>query len=244
MRFPHLVVSAALATIRVLAQEREALPAFEVASVKPHPPDPVGTMMQERQGATLYRKINLLAVIRRAYTVATRQIVGPAWLRDERYDIEAKLPPGAGEEQIPKMLQRLLAERFHFEAHLEQRDLPAYTMSAAKNGLKMRSSPEGKLGYGPSHDAAGFHLRGKITLPILGDVLSDMLGAPVSNRLEGDGLYDLDLTFDDEGKGMGAETTGVLISAIRDQLGIRLDSAKATFDIVIVDRVEKVPDGN
>ena len=245
MRGIRLFVLAAVAAIRVFAQGQEAYPAFEVVSVKPHPPsDQVGTIMQERQGAILYRRVNLMAVIRRAYGVEMLQIVGPAWLRTERYDIEAKLPAGATEAQLPQMLQRLLAERFHFESHHEQRELSTYTMNPAKSGFKMRRSEGGQLGYGPSRDASGYHLRGKITLPILASVLSDMLGYPVSNRIEGEGLYDLELSFDDEGKGPGPEALGALESAIRDQLGIRLEPAKAMFDMVVVDRLEKVPEAN
>ena len=68
----------------IIAQPQEVPPAFDAASVKPHDEsNPLGTMMQERPGNILYRRINLLAVIRRAYNVQPQQIVGPPWLTTE-----------------------------------------------------------------------------------------------------------------------------------------------------------------
>ena len=52
---------------------------FDVASVKLHQEsNPLGTMMQELPGRIQYRRINLLAVLRRAYNVEPQQIIGPA----------------------------------------------------------------------------------------------------------------------------------------------------------------------
>jgi uncharacterized protein (TIGR03435 family) len=53
-------------------------------------------------------------------------LVGPDWLWDAKYDIVANLPKGATAEQIPAMLQRLLAERLGLVAHRETRPMPVY----------------------------------------------------------------------------------------------------------------------
>jgi uncharacterized protein (TIGR03435 family) len=132
----------------LIAQPQEAPPAFDAASVKPHDEsNPLGTMMQERPGNIHYRRINLLAVIRRAYNVESQQIVAPAWLSTETYDIEAKLSPDTPLPRLRLMLQTLLAERFHLKVHYDKKELPAYNLVLAKGGLKMHRSEGGGLGY-------------------------------------------------------------------------------------------------
>ena len=67
------------------------------------------------------------------------QIAGPAWLRSNRYDIDAKMPAGTTSEQLRTMLQKLLAERFRMTLHHEIRGLPGYELRPAKSGSKLVS---------------------------------------------------------------------------------------------------------
>ena len=225
------------------AQPHEAPATFDLASVKPHPEsNPLGTMMQELPGRIQYRRIILLAVLRRAYNVEFQQIVGPAWLSTETYDIEAKLPPDTPDTRLQLMLQNLLSERFHLKVHHDKKELPAYNLVLAKDGLKMHRSESGRLGYRPS--SSGHHLRGKITLPILANNLSAILGRPVSNQTGVDGLYDIDLNFIDDGPTPGPATYPGIVTALQEQLGLKLESNKALFDMIIVDQAEKVPTEN
>jgi uncharacterized protein (TIGR03435 family) len=61
----------------------------------------------------------------------------------ERFDISAKLPEGASEDQIPEMLQALLADRFKLAVHRETKEQPGYALTVAKSGLKIKeASPE------------------------------------------------------------------------------------------------------
>lgn len=200
--------------------------------------------MQERPGNLFYRKINLLAVIRRAYGVDPQQIVGPAWLTTERYDIEAKLPPDTPVARLRLMLQGLLAERFRMQVHHVKKELPAYNLVPAKDGPKMHRSEGGDLGYGPSQDESGNHLRGKITLPILATVLSTSVGHPVSNQTGLDGLYDIDLSYARDEQPQSAAAYPELATALQQQLGLKLEPKKELFDVIVIDRIEKVPTGN
>jgi uncharacterized protein (TIGR03435 family) len=80
------------------------------------------------------------------------QVVGPAWLRSSRYDIDAKIPAGTTSDQFRIMLQNLLAERFHVTVHHEMRDLPGYELTVAKGKVKLVASPTAEVGSG---DPAG-----------------------------------------------------------------------------------------
>ena len=77
-------------------------------------------------------------------------------------------------------------------------------------------------------------------MPLLTDYLADVVGRPVANQTGLEGLYDIDLQHNadpDSGE------PGVF-TAIQEQPGLKLESGKAAFDMVVVDHVEKVPVGN
>jgi len=227
------------------AQPHETPPAFDVASVKLHSASNLlGTMMQELPGSLQYRKVNLIAVIRRAYGVETQQVVAPTWMSTEVYDIEAKLSPDTAAPRLQLMLQNLLAERFHLQVHRDKKQMIAYNLIVAKDGLKMHPSETGRLGYRPFSDGSSRHLRGKITLPILANNLSGILGRPVADQTRIDGLYDLDLNYADESSTQGLSNYPGIATALEEQLGLRLESKKALLDMIIVDHAEKIPTEN
>jgi uncharacterized protein (TIGR03435 family) len=62
-------------------------------------------------------------------------------LNDDRFNISAKVPPGATKEQLKLMLQNLLSERFKLAFHFEKKELQIYDLVVAKGGLKMKESP-------------------------------------------------------------------------------------------------------
>src|SRR5580765_3531215 len=73
-------------------------PAFEVVSVKPHPPELIqpSSMVAEPGGRFTARNIPLRLLIRTAYQIQDDQIVdGPVWLSSDRFDIAAKAEDGA-----------------------------------------------------------------------------------------------------------------------------------------------------
>jgi uncharacterized protein (TIGR03435 family) len=97
----------------------------------------------------LNRQLKELIMI--AYDIGGRQLAGPQWLIDPpgrvgdipRFDVVAKVPENAKREEIPIMLQNLLADRFQFRAHHEQRQIVMYSLEVAKGGLKIKPGPEG-----------------------------------------------------------------------------------------------------
>lgn len=199
-------------------------------------------MMQELPGTLNYRRVNLVAVIRRAFDVETSQIKGPEWLYTEFYDFEAKLPKDTKVGDLRLMLQNLLAERFHLKAHHDRREMSAFQLVVARNGFKMQKSPEGsRLGYGPRRDNTGNHLRGRITMKILANNLSGIMGRPVRDITGIDGLYDIDLNYATDVQTKEPATNPDITAALEEQLGLRLQSEKAMFDIIVVDAADKVP---
>jgi len=150
---PFALVS--LAALAAWAQQDSAPPSFEVASVKVAEPfGPMGgpgRVMRMRGCAkpdpALVRctGATLKMLLARAYEVKSYQIQGPAWIDSESYDLMAKVPDGVPADKIPAMLQALLAERFGAKIHKETRVLPAYELTVAKGGPKLKEVEVAKL---------------------------------------------------------------------------------------------------
>jgi len=125
---------------QIIADHR---PAFEVASVREIPP---GTRRQpgmKIDGARVECQLRLIDLIATAYRLKTPlQIVGPDWLDSERIEIHAKMPEGATKDQVPQMLQSLLADRFKLAVHREKRNQPVYALVVAKGGPKLQKAVE------------------------------------------------------------------------------------------------------
>jgi uncharacterized protein (TIGR03435 family) len=93
-------------------------------------------------------------LLTRAYNLKPwQQLVGPAWLNSDKYDIAAKIPPGATREQVNLMLQNMLTARFGFAAHSETRDLPVYEALVAKGGPRLREPEKPQAGQAPENGA-------------------------------------------------------------------------------------------
>ena len=140
-----LAVLALVAASTALAQTTSA---FEVAVIKPATMESIQAAAQAGQrphmGVTVDNNRldmgfqSLSNIIARAYAVIPSQIVGPDSLKNDRYDILAKLPAGANEDQVPQMLQALLAERFGLKIHREKRETGIYALVVGKAGLSAK----------------------------------------------------------------------------------------------------------
>ena len=81
---------------------------------------PLSDLHGRRPGPDRLPFVSLKNLIERAYSIKSYQVFGPDWLESERFDVTAKLPEGATQADVPKMLQALLAERFKLTVHHER----------------------------------------------------------------------------------------------------------------------------
>lgn len=214
---------------------------FEAASIKLRPPGP-GTMNRESPGGIDYVGVPLMVVIARAYSVGSFQIVAPDWIYSDGYEIRATFPANTPPEQFRVMLQTLPADRFHLAVHHEQRELSAYVLTVAKGGFKMKAHADAQLSYSTSPDSAGRHIRGIITVPLLSSNLSFIMNSPVTDQTGIKGQYDISLDFSPDPDAGGDAPS--IFSALQDQLGLKLESKKSQFDVIVVDHIEKTPADN
>jgi uncharacterized protein (TIGR03435 family) len=123
-------------------------PQFEVASVRLSS-DQRGLNLSmhggpgtEDPGLYTCENCEIWGLIDRAFDLKAYELSGPAWMRTTRLIISAKIPAGATEDQFRLMLQDLLIERFKLTFHREKKEMPAYDLVVAKNGPKIKKSPE------------------------------------------------------------------------------------------------------
>ncbi len=116
---------------------------FDVASIRPTPDDNAGSRIGLRVSGSLaqYSGLTLRDYIGEAYSLDPPQVIAPDWMNGQRYEISASLPAGATREQVPAMLQLLLAERFQLKVHRESRPFPVYALVVSQGGLKLKGTP-------------------------------------------------------------------------------------------------------
>jgi uncharacterized protein (TIGR03435 family) len=140
-----------LAVCSCLAQAPAAKPAlaFEVATIKLAPPLTPAMIQAGKIHAGLsvdgtrvdIGYLSLADMISAAYKVKSYQISGPGWMSTDRWDILAKMPEGATKDDLPAMLQALLAERFKLTIHRDSKQQPVYALVVAKGGHKLKEAP-------------------------------------------------------------------------------------------------------
>src|SRR5580658_6488641 len=140
------VLLTAVSSFAVFSQTPTARPEFDVASVKPsvesaNPAANISRGLHIDGAMVSVNGMTLKWYIHYAYTAKESQVSGPDWLSSERVDIVAKLPAGATRDQIPAMMQALLADRFKLTMHRDSKEFPVYALIVGKGGVKMKESP-------------------------------------------------------------------------------------------------------
>jgi uncharacterized protein (TIGR03435 family) len=144
-RIPWVNASLLFVTASAMAQTPVS---FEVASIKKAEPLSVNLAMSGKMNLGMVidnaqvnvKSMALTELMRVAYKVKPFQISGPEWLSAERYTITAKMPAGATRDQVPEMIQSLLAERFKLAFHRETKEQSVYALTVMKSGLKLQES--------------------------------------------------------------------------------------------------------
>jgi len=258
------------------AQQAADKLSFEVASIKasdPNPSNPAWIGMSADGAIVKYTNITLRDCIRGAYRARDFQIIGPEWMTNARFEISAKLPSGASTDQIPEMLQALLAERFKLEIRREKKEQSVYVLLVGNGGPKLKpaeikSENEAPMALGPDgkpRPAMMFAIRPagvvltapSATLASLVGLMSRFTARPVVDMTGIEGQYQFNLNFAPETNpglttggvaGPGGAATSLepalsLADAVK-QYGLRLEARKAPIEMFVVTHIEKTPTEN
>ena len=193
------------------------------------------------------RNVSLRSCIQWAYGVRGYQISGPTWLTLERYDIVAKTPSPAADDQLRLMLQMLLESRFKLALHREMKDLPVYRLVRGKGGPKLHTAAgEGNNSMRPVGGGLEFRNFSMAELAARLSARPFSVDRPVLDKTGINGLFDFTMKIADndaelkrtlEGMERGASDFALFLG----QLGLKLQPQKGPVEILVIDRAEKVP---
>jgi len=222
--------------------------AFEVASIKAADPDQAMSITRSGNRLT-FSNYSVEMLILWAYDIRSERLLGaPKGLDSARYDIVAIAAPGAPVlGRLNLMMQSLLAERFRLVVHKESRELPYYALVVDKNGPKVHvEKPAGPVGQNPFGMTASGHLTGtQVSADMLAKVLTDQMGRFVEDRTGLAGVFDFTLDWVPDTNSQTALDSGPSIfTAVKEQLGLRLDAVKGPVEVVVIDRVETTASEN
>lgn len=252
-----LVVLLAVSGTTVRDQTRTDT-AFEVASVRrvTEPGMIYGIRPIEPSGR-FHAIINVHDLIAVAYgtqgqLVPAQIIDAPAWARNDRFEIIAKVSGEFSQDGFLANMRALLTERFQLRMRKETRQLPVYDMvldRAAQRGPRLRPG-DGQCLTDPKEVAAdlrracGFKRVTATSISALGIELDGfahgMSTRPevqrvVRNRTGLNGRFDIDVEFMPEPDAPGA----AFFTAFREQLGLRFQPATGPLDAYVIERVEQ-----
>lgn len=228
---------------------KEADPGWDVVTVKPGDPNDTSAGFRVHGREVEIAQKTVESMLLYGYGIQRSQVVNaPDWIRTELWHVQgiADLPGQPSHMQIQSMVRKLLAERFGLLLHMEQREMPVYAMTVTKGGPKLEPSKDDAAGPQNESDSEN---AGQVTMrarnfPIgqLASVLMrNFLDRPVVDQTGLTKRYDLELkwTQDETRAPTDGSAAPVLFTAMREQLGLKLEPVKAPADVLVIDKVER-----
>jgi bla regulator protein BlaR1 len=198
---------------------------------------------------------------------------GPEWFNTDKFDIVATAGAQTPPARMRLMLQRLLADRFKLTARWESREMPVYYLVKARAdgrlgaGMTPTSDEEcaagrrdgpvtppepgkpappppcGSIQFGPGVlIARGAPMEWLANVLVTVPVISG-IDRPVINRTGIEGNYGFSLKFAPAQAANPDPDRPHLMTALEEQLGLKLESTRAPVDVLVVDDAQK-PEAN
>jgi uncharacterized protein (TIGR03435 family) len=232
---------------------------FDVASLKRVDMSKVTSFGMKREispGRLTMRHVSLGYMIDWAYGVQFYQLIGPRWLQpptDVLFDVSATADPPVAEPTMKTMLQSLLSDRLKLSLHREQKEMPVFALTVTVNGPKLHASTD-SANHDQFRDTGPFAFAARnVSMERLAERLCPPLTSrPVVDRTGLKGGFDFTLELgqyildsetgkprlDQNGR---IDLESAVITGLPEQLGLKLQSTRALFDVIVVDHAVKDP---
>jgi uncharacterized protein (TIGR03435 family) len=233
---------AGIAGIVLSSGARAQSPAFEVASIRRNLNGGENTQINISGGRLTVTNGSVKTLIRNAYDILSFQLAGgPRWLDTDMYDIVATT---GSAETIPQarlrlLFQNLLTDRFGLKMHWETREASVYALTIDRGGLKFQESVGAETpGVNTSKRAGRGQMKGtREPISSLASNLGNQLGAIVLDKTGLAGTYDWTLAWGLDPNVDSTEPS--LFTALREQLGLRLNAQKGPMEVLVIDSASK-----
>ncbi|HEY1805907.1 MAG TPA: TIGR03435 family protein [Terracidiphilus sp.] len=219
---------------------------FEVASIRPH--RNAGDEPSDRRmlpgGRFIATATTVRTLIRVAFGADDDRIFGaPGWIDDETFDIDATTVNRAEittPQQFQQVILSLLEDRFGFKFHRGQKEGPVYWLEVDKSG---KLGPAIKPGSPNSQPNISTNSDGQKTVMAasgmsmadIASALSRQAGRLTEDHTNLEGNFDLLLEWSPAES--PDATNPPLFTAIKEQLGLKLQPAKGAIETVVIDRI-------
>jgi uncharacterized protein (TIGR03435 family) len=213
-------------------------------------------------GTCRFGKTTVREIIAAAYGIPRGEFVrvivgGPDWLDRDLFDIEARANGNRSQQELERMLQALLADRFSLRLRRDTRELNGYVLTASSDrSANLKASSARTPGSFRTTMNAGNMTINAIATPMskLTNFLSTHFGQPVTDKTGLAGDFDFTLSWT-MGLGEASFLKGLNLpsapseppgdarigqsafTVLREHLGLRLEAAKVATDVWIVDQV-------
>jgi uncharacterized protein (TIGR03435 family) len=236
-------------------------PTFEAAAIKPcepGTPEPPGQRMGMVRfiypgGRFEVRATTVEFLLEWAYDLLPSQHSrGPGWMENDRFDIVAKASGNTTDDEMKRMTQALLAERFQLKFHHERRDAPVLVLSLGKNAPKLFPPKEGEthgLRIVPQTDQdqkiVSYHVVAtRFSFKQLNQTFARQLERVIVNETGLEGDFDFTLDFTPDENRPNPLDPSLVVTAMRDQLGLTVKTQKGPVDFLVIDDAQKIASGN
>lgn len=219
---------------------------FEVASIRPRQSgvDEPSNRQMLPGGRFVATATTVRTLIRIAFGTDDNRISGaPNWIDNETFDINA-ITANHAEVTTPQQFQQLilslLEDRFQFKYHREQRESPVYWLELVSPGNPGPGLKPSAPGSEPnmSTNSNGARAAMKATKMSMGDTAAALrreAGRPVEDHTGLQGNFDFQIEWSPEETPDSADPS--LFTVLKEQLGLKLRSAKGTTEAIIIDQI-------
>jgi uncharacterized protein (TIGR03435 family) len=243
MSFSEPAVFAAFLVFLPVGLSAQTPTEFAAAVIRPSEAGPgAGSSFNTFEGGRV-RIVNepVRLLIRAAYRLQNAQIAGgPGWLDSDLYDIEAKTggPEKPGPRTLSPYLQSLLESRFQFKFHRESRPLTVGALVVDAKGPKLKvTAPDTSSGMNTHPGLVSRVDAAATSMEALAMYVGNRLDRIVVDQTGLKGSYDFTLQWSRDDAPY--DKVPPLLDALREQLGLRLETRKAPVEVLVIDSIQK-----
>jgi len=210
------------------------------------------TLQIPQSGRFEMRGATMVDLVRTAWDVSADRVVGgPSWLELNRFDVIAQAPERSTPQAINLMLRALLVDRFGLVTRDDKRELPAFVMTLAKSGVKMKKSDgSGETGCAPQQGEYNAYVCHNMTMTALAEFFPQSApayfrGSLLVDQTHLEGGWDFTIKWTSRGQVAAAGADGIsLFDGAEKQLGLHIELGKAPLPVVVVESVNEKPTEN
>jgi uncharacterized protein (TIGR03435 family) len=240
---------------------------FDVASVRESAPNQgngvrVGVISPPHSCKFTATNFPAKGLLQAAYGFGTPVVGGPDWLNEHYFTVEAKCDHSV-DDQLAKltddqatlekrhMLQALLADRFRLKGHTEIKETSVYSLTIAKGGSKLHEvkvDADDPNHTTPANSGVDVQAHGgaqglefvvkDASMKAIAGMITSQIETPVVDHTGLTGYYDFTLQFGRPWSATNPDGWPDMVTAAREQLGLKLESVKAPIDVFVIDHME------